>query len=134
MPKMFIVVVASAVLLLVAAPAGALVIFSGVIGEYNSHTPETYLSGEIRSGFADPWDWSLMPFSNPPPAIDHGPITARIFEEGTEFTPYGSNDPFDWNPGRLNTVAKSGRMGQGTPSQDVDRAPAYASGDPNAGS
>jgi hypothetical protein len=131
MPKMFIVVVASVVLLFVAAPAGALVTFSDVTSGHYSYTPGTYFSVGSSSDVASPWDWSLVPFSNPPPAIDNGPITEGVFEESAEFTPYGSNDPFERNLGSLNIVAKDGGVDYGTPSQGIDWAPVYAFVDPH---
>jgi len=128
MPKTSIAVVASVVLLFVAAPAGAFVTFSGVASDYYSCTPETYFSVGNGSGVASAWNWSPIPFSNPPPVVDNGPATAGIFEEAVEFTPYGSNDLFNWNLGSLNTVVEDGWMGYGMPNQGYDWASVYTTG------
>ena len=130
MPKTFVVAVASVALLFVAAPAGAFVTFSGVANDYYSYTPGTYSNVGSGLGVAGTWDWSLVPFSNPRPAIDDGPIVAGIFEEASQLTPYGSNDPFDWNPGNLNAVAEDGQMGYGTTNQGDEWASARAFGNP----
>jgi hypothetical protein len=128
MSKIFVIVAASVVLLFVAAPAGAFVTFSSVAGNYYSDIPETYFSVGSGSDVAGTWNWSLALFPDPPPAIDKGPITAGIFEEAAEVTPYGFNDPFDWNLGSLNTVADDGRMAYATASRGDGWAPVYAFG------
>jgi len=125
MPKTSIVVGASVVLLFIAVPAGAFVTFSAPASDYYSRMSEMYFSVGSGTGVASTWNRSLIPFSNPPPAIDNGPTATRIFEEAVEFTPYGSNDLFNWNLGSLNTVVEDDWIGYGMPGKGYDGASFY---------